>query len=72
MPMQLPPLGVCKLPSRACGCMCHRSPLLCPCTCFRRGRMGKGADCRDPDCRFHMHVKHCSGTCELGWAGFLA
>ncbi|PRW20898.1 sprT-like domain-containing Spartan [Chlorella sorokiniana] len=27
-----------------------------------RGRMGRGADCRDPDCRFHMHQKHCGGV----------
>lgn len=27
-----------------------------------RGRMGRGADCQDPKCNFHMHLKHCAGT----------
>lgn len=26
--------------------------------------MGRGASCRDPECRFHMHLKHCGGACE--------
>lgn len=27
-----------------------------------RGRKGKGADCRDPYCSYHMHIKHCGGA----------
>ncbi|EFN55909.1 hypothetical protein CHLNCDRAFT_52181 [Chlorella variabilis] len=27
-----------------------------------RGRAGRGADCRDPGCRWHMHIKHCGGA----------
>ena len=29
-----------------------------------RGRMGQGADCQDPKCNWHMHLKHCAGTFE--------
>ena len=29
---------------------------------LRRGRAGRGADCRDPGCRWHMHIKHCGGA----------
>lgn len=27
-----------------------------------RGRMGRGFDCADTRCMYHMHVKHCGGT----------
>ncbi|KAK9817617.1 hypothetical protein WJX74_004869 [Apatococcus lobatus] len=27
-----------------------------------RGRLGRGADCQDPNCNWHMHLKHCAGV----------
>ncbi|KAK9867164.1 hypothetical protein WJX84_007941 [Apatococcus fuscideae] len=27
-----------------------------------RGRMGRGEECQDPKCNWHMHLKHCPGT----------
>ncbi len=27
-----------------------------------RGRQGRGADCADPHCRYHMHRKTCGGA----------
>ncbi|GAB4819387.1 hypothetical protein N2152v2_006433 [Parachlorella kessleri] len=29
-----------------------------------RGRMGRGEECADPHCNYHMHIRHCGGTYE--------
>ncbi len=26
--------------------------------------MGRGEECADPHCNYHMHIRHCGGTYE--------
>ncbi|KAK9917313.1 hypothetical protein WJX75_003043 [Coccomyxa subellipsoidea] len=45
-----------------CGNLVRRAMNRPPQEADCRGRMGKGSDCMDPKCAFHMHIRYCGGS----------